>query len=1019
LINFKISSFVTLNLFKDFKLIQLKYYLIALIILPSILFAQNTNLLFNHFGVSEGLTQGNVTCMMQDHQGLMWFGTWDGLNVYDGFKNTTFREKSFNSDNIRGALINNIIEIDSNRVAVGTYLGLSIFYRNKQKFENYYYKENSENNVRLLKIVDNKLVVLLNNRLMQFNLLTLQFLQIDIYTETKWNALNKNRKFGANRPGHLFSRLFDFLPNANSFQPSLENVFSKYAVNDIYFDAEYKRLYLGCDEGLFYFDLLMNKLSNVLLKTMVKSLHCYNNQLFVGTQKLGLFVYNNANLNLFTNYKFNDLSKQSITGNFIRTMYIDDNQTLWISVLGSGINYCSLKPKIANTIFTYADLPADLKQNNYIKVIAEDLDENLWIATVLGNIWVLNNNNQIVKKISAKDLHPTLLPSSIQSIFINKFNQKFILTEKGLFISEKNNVFIKAKNKIEDESQNYLQSIIALSDSLYLIGSRKGLLLYNSQTNILAPYIEETIQNNTIHFIHQSNERLIYIGSFYKGINIFKFINNKLEPVHSIMLNLNLKSCFETKDSLYFATTKGILFLDKKTFNHSLIGELDGLPNQNIYCLLPDKNNAHAFWCSSNRGIFRYDYKTKKIFTLGLNDGLNSLEFNTNAYASRKNGQYVFGSINGLTVLRPDSIVDHFEKTELIAYNLKFDNLVASDLENLKEGNRYKIPFRSNGFSCRLIQINFPNFESPVRYKLKGHDKTWNTGVNPVEIRYSNLPEGNYEFVAQYYSRKNGWVTKYFFQIYLKPPWFRSWWAFLLYLFFVLGIIVLVSIIYINKKLQKQREILVRKEVLLLERDRISADLHDDVGSTLSSISIYSEAIKNNLKRNETSKALALVSKIGESARETISNLSDIVWSINPINDSGEKVFNRMESFSSSILASKNIQLNFNCDKALSNLEYSIEAKQNIFFIFKEAINNAAKYSHATMVNVTIQQIENDVMLKITDNGKGFQNVKKIDGNGLKNMEHRAKDLNGSFDLISSNNGTTIEVRFPILKQKI
>jgi len=182
----------------------------------------------------------------------------------------------------------------------------------------------------------------------------------------------------------------------------------------------------------------------------------------------------------------------------------------------------------------------------------------------------------------------------------------------------------------------------------------------------------------------------------------------------------------------------------------------------------------------------------------------------------------------------------------------------------------------------------------------------------------------------------------------------------------------------------------------------------------LSSISIYSEAIKNKLNQNEPQKVMELVNKIGDNARETISNLSDIVWSINPINDSGEKVFNRMESIASSVLSSKNIQLHFNCAQSLYAVDYTIEIKQNVFLIFKEAINNAAKYSKATTVKIDIKKNDKKLIMLIADDGIGFNSNTIERGNGLRNMQQRAKGLRGSLNLDSSTNGTSIELQFPL-----
>jgi signal transduction histidine kinase len=186
------------------------------------------------------------------------------------------------------------------------------------------------------------------------------------------------------------------------------------------------------------------------------------------------------------------------------------------------------------------------------------------------------------------------------------------------------------------------------------------------------------------------------------------------------------------------------------------------------------------------------------------------------------------------------------------------------------------------------------------------------------------------------------------------------------------------------------------------------------VGATLSSISIYTEAIKNKLKNNEHERVMELVNKIGENSRETISTLGDIVWNLNPINDSAQKLFNRMESTATLLLSAQNTILDFSVDEKLLDHDFSMEAKQNLYLIFKETINNTAKYALATEVKVSIRKNANALEMTISDNGKGFDVASKTEGNGLRNIRLRTKSLGGSFDVSSSASGTDTHIKLPI-----
>jgi len=197
-------------------------------------------------------------------------------------------------------------------------------------------------------------------------------------------------------------------------------------------------------------------------------------------------------------------------------------------------------------------------------------------------------------------------------------------------------------------------------------------------------------------------------------------------------------------------------------------------------------------------------------------------------------------------------------------------------------------------------------------------------------------------------------------------------------------------------------------------RTDIASNLHDDIGSTLSSISIYSEAGKNKIKQHQNESVAELLNKIGINARETMNNMSDIVWAINPVNDNGIKLFNRMESFASSVLISKEIELDFNVPENLFDSNFEMEVRQNLFLIFKEAINNCAKYADAKRVEITFKKSNSMLKMLIIDNGKGFDEMKINEGNGLSNMHKRAKDIHGTLTIHTSTEGTSIQLQFPI-----
>lgn len=213
-----------------------------------------------------------------------------------------------------------------------------------------------------------------------------------------------------------------------------------------------------------------------------------------------------------------------------------------------------------------------------------------------------------------------------------------------------------------------------------------------------------------------------------------------------------------------------------------------------------------------------------------------------------------------------------------------------------------------------------------------------------------------------------------------------------------------------RKRLQSEKE-------MLNERLRISRELHDDIGSTLGSISIYSEVAKNRSEKKEN--ADEAIVKIGNASRELIEKMSDIVWSINPNNEGFEQLQNRIDAFAAMLLTPLNIHYDIIADEEVKHTQFSAEEIKNIYLISKEALHNIVKHAACKKVMIHFSKEKDVFDMVIADDGKGFnsaaQNDGKLGGNGLKNMHKRAEQMNAVLNLVSSpGNGTKIQLSLEV-----
>lgn len=298
-----------------------------------------------------------------------------------------------------------------------------------------------------------------------------------------------------------------------------------------------------------------------------------------------------------------------------------------------------------------------------------------------------------------------------------------------------------------------------------------------------------------------------------------------------------------------------------------------------------------------------------------------------------------------------------------------------------------------------------PSFARPeaisFKYRLVGGNETWKT-TKPGErlVRYPSLPAGVYRF-EEYAVARNGAVQKNIivFDFTIKAPWWNQWW------FKTLFVMIVVSIIFLFYRIRME-------QLLKVERIRrsISGDLHDDIGATLSSMIIYT-----NLARSEKDHEYYL-DLIDQNAKEVIGKLDDLVWSINPKNDTCEQLINRMRLHAEPLLNAAGIRLNFTVNPAVLQLKLDLFVKNNVYLLFKEIVNNVVKHSGAANCYINIEGTKSRFKIIVKDDGKGFEPTQvKANRNGLINMQERVRNMHGEIHVKSAvEKGTSVLVLIPI-----
>lgn len=317
------------------------------------------------------------------------------------------------------------------------------------------------------------------------------------------------------------------------------------------------------------------------------------------------------------------------------------------------------------------------------------------------------------------------------------------------------------------------------------------------------------------------------------------------------------------------------------------------------------------------------------------------------------------------------------------------------------------IPPQPSFVSIRFhdIESNLQNdFEVVLRVQLSIVQRFYLKEQHVLNL--TNLLGG--EYTMQVKNLKTG--NKGELKFYIKPIFWENWWFAPLIMLLIILLICIIMYLFFQYRLRQQ----LRTQIV---RDTIARDLHDDIGSYLSSISILSQNV-DNLILNNPEKARQSLTKIGETARQVMDTMGDIVWSINPTHDSMEQIVNRMKDFANELFFNQDIEINFQASESLKKVNLTLERRRDFFLIYKESMTNIYKYAKANLVNVSLQYIDNQVFLKVEDNGKGFEmeqlpKNRASGGNGFKNMKVRAEKLNGKLEISSKKNeGTSIVLTF-------
>ena len=424
----------------------------------------------------------------------------------------------------------------------------------------------------------------------------------------------------------------------------------------------------------------------------------------------------------------------------------------------------------------------------------------------------------------------------------------------------------------------------------------------------------------------------------------------------------------------------------------------EGLSSNDTRCFTEDKWGR--IYVGTVRGVDQLDPLTNRIKHYTTADGLSN-DFVISAWRDRR-GWLWFGTWKGLSrfIPEPDGPV---KSAPVLITGLRVAGRTYSVSElGQAEVSGLELEWRQNQIQIDFTGLAFALGETlRFRYKLEGADSDWNAPTSQRTINYASLRPGSYRFVVQAVNQ-DGQISPApaVVAFTIRPPlWRRGW-------FIALTGALIGSGFYALYRYRLAR--LIEMERI---RTRIAADLHDDIGSSLSQIAIISEVLHKQIQPQEQSvdRNLSLMARV---SREAVDSMSDIVWAINPQRDHMRDLVRRMRRFASETFPARNIDFSFQVTGAEQDIRLDADVRRQVFLIFKEGLNNIVRHSGCARAEIEMRIDGQWLVLRIADDGQGIDEARFSEGNGLVSMRRRAESLGGALNITSGDSGgTTIALK--------
>lgn len=978
--------------------------LLILLLLISIFSARaQQNYPVEYIGIEQGLSNNAVTAIYQDHNGFMWFGTYDGLNRYDGYGFRVFRNKPRDTTSLINNRIVTISEDQENNLWIGTKQGISVYSNITFRFASISYLPHGENNPQPVNLSINA-----------------------IKTDAQGNVL-----IGTGGRGLLLYRKGAKYAIQVTYQHENKPL-QRYHVQAIWIDKQQRTWLFLQGIGLCTFD--QQALTIKLVNNKVRSAYALeaddHGNIWIGAEN-GLVSYN-INTQAVKEY---DEASGHLTNNKVVGLSMDKEQQLWVATDGGGVNILHVQTGKVNYLQPTQDKKSLTSSSVY--AIYEDKEARKWIGTLRGGINLIDVHKERFTTIAHDpNNHNSPADNFILSFCEDPEGNLWIGTDGGgaSYWNRKQNNWTSFKHDPGNPrslSNNFVTSIVRDSrNNIWLATYGGSINRYNKDsktfTSYSCNYSGYVFGDRNVWKLYEDSKQNLWAGATAGGhlykynsqADQFELFDNKLTDIISLYedkagvlwggtftdlvkidpvnkahkyykIGNAIRSIYEDKAGNCWIGTEGngLLLFDRNKGTYTSYTESDGLSSNSVLNTLEDK--AGNLWISTFNGISKYNRQKKTFRNFYVSDGLQSNQFNYNAALRLSSGEFVFGGIKGFNIFYPDSVTDIHTMPHLQLTGLKINNVPVEEEQSLVKGQslagieELRLPYNKAVISVDFAALEYSAADKiAYAYYMEGWDKDWNYVGKLRTANYSRLNEGDYTLRIKSTNAEGVWNTEErIIKVTVQPPWYRSWWAYLLYMVVAAAFIRL----YLVYKTRQERlkyqvqitEMKAEKEKELNERKlSFFTNISHEFRTPLTLIINPIKELLYNKEQVVDTKELNIVYR---NARRLLS-LVDQLLLFRKADSNADQL--RVTKLNFSDLCkevylcfvqqarSKKIQYDFQCHNPAIELYADREKIEIALF---NLITNAIKFTpEQGKVTITVTETEKQVEVNIIDSGIGI-----------------------------------------------